>query len=486
MAILFSFLLGFFELIFLLAGFSLIPFGFDFRSSLLLFGVAFTLQLIRWAIKRADRRNVVDQSEVPPHDKASPTHTHVSAAPMHNCPCILPANEFLSKHADAYIAFDLETTGLSPSNDCIIEIGAVKVLNGAILEDFSTFVDPGCPIPANITAINHITDTMVAGQPVIRQALTAFLVFAGDMPLVAHNASFDRAFLVAAADLHGLELENPFADSLQMARKLFPNLPNKKLATVCEAIGYQIGQAHRALDDAKAVHAIVLSCAEKQAALDQCEDAYQKHIKLDAKIREDYQAIKQEEADASSLLDAVLELCQQDFSLVAPVRVYCHAKGWPDPAFPSFYRAIVILSKRGDYDAAISVCRQAVDLDIPDKTTEGGMRARLDKLIARRDASLAKTEKNRLAEVQRRERVRMKEEKKAYESARQSLPSNKRQVIQMSPDGETQIKRHESVAAASRETGVAPKGIRDAATGKQKHAGGFVWRYADGAQSDSG
>ena len=389
--------------------------------------------------------------------------------------------------SDAYIAFDFETTGLSPISDRIIEIGAVKVVNGAIVGEYSQLVNPGFHIPESVTIINHISDSMVSGMPSIQQVLPDFLSFIGELPCVAHNASFDCSFLLAAGERCGLDISNSFADTLKAAKVFFPYLPNKKLATVCEAIGYQIGQAHRALDDAKAVHAIVQACAEKQAILDQFEDAYQKHIKLDAKIRDDYQAIKQDEAGASSLLDAVLELCRQDFPLVAPVRAYCHAKGWPDPAFPSFYRAIVILSKRGDYNAAISVCRQAIDLDIPDKTTEGGMAARLEKLIARRDAAQAKAERNRMAEEKRRAMVPIREKKLAAESAAARPPlSNKRQVIQLSPDGGTQIKLHDSVAAASREIGIDPKGIRAAATGKQKVAGGFAWRYADGAQSDSG
>ena len=395
-------------------------------------------------------------------------------------PATVPPEDFLSSSSAAYVAFDLETTGLSPAVDAIIEIGAVKVRDGAVIEEFSQLVDPGFPIPQQATEVNHITDAMVAGMPSIQKALIDFLIFIEDYPCVAHNAKFDMSFLYAAVVRCGLDMENDAVDTLKMARKFFSQLPDKKLATVCDAIGYQIGEAHRALDDAKAVHAIVQACSALFVRLSPLETAYYLHFDISRKIRDDYRLAQKCADDATQKIDAVLSLCREDFSLVQPAREYAAYKEWPAPRFDSFRRAILIYTKQKDFDAAIEVCKQAISLDIPDDSVN--MSARLERLYAQRESYHKKQKQGETSAGKREKEQRVQQEKTGQKTV-SNAGTNKRKIIQLSYDGTEVVKTHESIASAAREIGIDKSCIRDAINGKQKHAGGFSWKLAE--QSDT-
>ena len=388
---------------------------------------------------------------------------------------------FFQKHLKAYVSFDLETTGLDAESCRIIEIGAVKVLDGQIIDTFQTFVNPGIGrhIPPEASAINHITDDMVASAPFYGTAIPSFVQFIEDLPLVAHNAAFDIKFMYAAFSELNIPKPLLFADSLKMARQCFPGLPNKKLGTVCDHIGYQIGQAHRALDDAKAVHAIVQACASAASDKLEVEEAYQLHMKLSTQIEDQYKFAQEYTDDADAQMDAILALCYQDFGLVDQARRYCELCGWPNPAFHSFNRAIIILSKRKDYDAAISVCQQAIDKDIPYLSLPGGMTERKEKLVARKNANAQKEQRLQEQTAAREARKAKQEEKKAAAESKSPSPGQKRPVLQLSFDGTEIIKEYESVASAAKAMEIDKSCIRDAANGKQKHAAGFTWKYAD-------
>ncbi len=173
------------------------------------------------------------------------------------------------------VVFDLETTGLSPVNDRMTEIGAVKLKNREIVGEFQTFVNPNMPIPENITELTGITDDMVSDAPYEQKALADFLEFAGRAVLVAHNAQFDTSFIKAACERQGVKYAFSSVDTVALCRAALPNLKNHKLDTVAKQ--YKLGDFnhHRAIDDAKMLTSIflrLLSDAGKLGTLEKFGD----------------------------------------------------------------------------------------------------------------------------------------------------------------------------------------------------------------------
>lgn len=163
-----------------------------------------------------------------------------------------------------YIIFDLETTGLSAATERIIEIGAVKVENGEILESFDLFVDPEKAITPEITRLTSITNEMVAGAPKEAEALEQFFRFCdGCDILVAHNADFDMGFLRAAIRRCGREEDPVQIDTLVMARAMYPELKKHNLDTIAERLGVTQKHHHRADDDARVLAEIFLKMVQK-------------------------------------------------------------------------------------------------------------------------------------------------------------------------------------------------------------------------------
>lgn len=157
-----------------------------------------------------------------------------------------------------YIVFDLETTGFSSIKDKIIEIGAVKVVNGEVVDRFSTFVNPKRPIPFEITQLTGITDEMVIESPDIETILPQFLEFAGDGVLVAHNAGFDVGFIEQNCRYQEIVPNFVYVDTVALARVLLPTLSRYKLNVVAKALGIPLENHHRAVDDAKATAEIFM------------------------------------------------------------------------------------------------------------------------------------------------------------------------------------------------------------------------------------
>ena len=153
--------------------------------------------------------------------------------------------------ADTYVVFDIETTGFSPVKNRIIEIGAVKVVDGVITDKFSTFVNPDVPIPFDIEKLTSINDAMVLPYPKIDVILPRFLEFVGDAVLVAHNAGFDVGFIGHYAEALGLPFSPTVLDTVSLARLLLPNLNRFKLDTVAKALNISLENHHRAVDDAE-------------------------------------------------------------------------------------------------------------------------------------------------------------------------------------------------------------------------------------------
>jgi DNA polymerase III subunit alpha, Gram-positive type len=167
---------------------------------------------------------------------------------------------------DEFIAFDIETTGLSPNSDRITEIGAVRIVNGEVRDSFDTFVNPERPIPAKITELTGITDEMVKGAPSEEEALRSFFDFCGENAvLIAHNADFDTSFIRTAALRHGMEFKNTYIDTIPMCRSLLKGIKNYKLDTVAKFLKLEDFHHHRACDDAAILAKIFLCLLQRTA-----------------------------------------------------------------------------------------------------------------------------------------------------------------------------------------------------------------------------
>lgn len=150
-----------------------------------------------------------------------------------------------------YVVYDLETTGISPNYDEVIEISAVKVRDGVITDQFSELVNPGRPIPYGTSRVNHITDDMVGDAPSFDEVLGRFVEFAGDDVLVGHNIhQFDMKFLYRDAERYfGQTITNDYIDTCRMAKICFPDWSHRRLGDLADYYGISTDGAHRALAD---------------------------------------------------------------------------------------------------------------------------------------------------------------------------------------------------------------------------------------------
>lgn len=152
---------------------------------------------------------------------------------------------------NSFVALDLETTGLNPATDRILEIGAVKFINGKEAEVFSALVDPGRQVSDRIVELTGITNEMAESGMEYTGAVERLVAFCEDLPLLGHNIIFDYSFVKRAAVNQNLKFEKKGVDTLKIARKLLPELPRRSLEYLCEY--YQIGEDthHRATEDAR-------------------------------------------------------------------------------------------------------------------------------------------------------------------------------------------------------------------------------------------
>lgn len=157
----------------------------------------------------------------------------------------------INKYTPNYVIFDLETTGISPNHDEVIEISALKVKGGEVVDEFNTLVNPGRKIPFGATKVNGITNAMVAEAPAFSHVLAEFLDFAEGLVLVGHNiARFDMKFIWRDAEQYFGEIpQNNYVDTLQVARKHLPKMEHHRLVDLAEHYGISSEGAHRALND---------------------------------------------------------------------------------------------------------------------------------------------------------------------------------------------------------------------------------------------
>ena len=152
---------------------------------------------------------------------------------------------------DEMTVFDIETTGLDNRSAKIIEIGAVKIKGGEVIDTIDFFVDPECPIPEEITKLTSITDEMVEGQIKEKEAIEKFLTFAGGDMLIAHNANFDVGFIRVAAERHNIPFNNTYLDTLGLSKYVNSELKSHKLDVIAKHYGLEDFHHHRASDDAE-------------------------------------------------------------------------------------------------------------------------------------------------------------------------------------------------------------------------------------------
>jgi len=158
-----------------------------------------------------------------------------------------------------FVVVDVETTGLSPREGGITEIAMVKVRNGMIWDEYSTLVDPLIPIPAEVTAITGIDDSMVAGAPTAEEVAAPIAEFLGRGVFTAHNAPFDLGFVNSTLAKGDLEpIQNPVICTVKLARRLLPRLPSKSLGPVTQQLGIKNTHRHRAAGDAYATAQVLI------------------------------------------------------------------------------------------------------------------------------------------------------------------------------------------------------------------------------------
>ncbi len=181
-----------------------------------------------------------------------------------------------------FVVFDLETTGAKTPPCRITEIGAYRVKNGAITDEFHTLVNPEMPIPFFITQLTGISDQMVRHEPRFHEIAADFLEFIGDSVLVAHNAHFDMRFLNhEIGRIHeNYRVANPSLCTVQLSRKLLPHIENHRLNTVAEYYSVSLVNHHRASDDARATAHIFINLLEDLQTRGICDLATAKKLKV--------------------------------------------------------------------------------------------------------------------------------------------------------------------------------------------------------------
>ena len=199
----------------------------------------------------------------------------------------------------SYIAFDLETTGLDPQENEIIEIGALKVRDGKVAERFMEFIRPLTPVSAAITDLTGITNEMVAGARPRKAVISDFLDFCGDDVLIGHNISFDYSFMKAGAAMDNMPFEKMGIDTLKIARKVHKDLDSKSLGRLCAYYHIENKSAHRAYHDALATAKLYQTLAHYFEADD---PKLFKPIQLTYKIKKSQPATSKQIAFLDSLV----------------------------------------------------------------------------------------------------------------------------------------------------------------------------------------
>jgi DNA polymerase III subunit epsilon len=168
----------------------------------------------------------------------------------------MPKDQLKNKAAPAcneVIILDFETTGLSSDYDRVIEVGALLVKNHKIIDEFVELMNPGVSLSSFITSLTGISNTMLKGKPKPERVMPQLIDFIKDKPIIAHNATFDKRFLMAELSRARLSIKNPFLCTMRLAKKLIPDAASYKLAEIAKHVGIRVNakSSHRAIGDAK-------------------------------------------------------------------------------------------------------------------------------------------------------------------------------------------------------------------------------------------
>lgn len=157
---------------------------------------------------------------------------------------------------NSIVVFDLETTGCNPQEDFIIEIGAIKVIDGEIVDRRSQLINPCIDIPEYITELTGINDLMIINKPTIDIVIPKFVEFCDGSDIMGHNILFDYGFIKANCLKYGYTFEKCAIDTLRLSRKLLPDIPSRKLGELCKYYNIDLTKAHRAMHDAQATYEV--------------------------------------------------------------------------------------------------------------------------------------------------------------------------------------------------------------------------------------
>lgn len=224
-----------------------------------------------------------------------------------------------------YVVVDLETTGLNPKLDKIIEIGALKIKDGRVQSVYETFINPGRMIPQRITEVTGINDDMVKEAPYIETVIGEFIEYTEELPLVGHNLIFDYSFIKASAVNSRLRFERKGIDTLKIARVNLSGLESKRLDSLCEYFGISDENHHRAVNDAAATKELYeILCekyeqennefkpydlvykAKKQSPITERQAKFLKDLVSFHSITPDYDIDKLTKNEASRIIDKII------------------------------------------------------------------------------------------------------------------------------------------------------------------------------------
>ena len=402
----------------------------------------------------------------------------------YSCPDAIPGKP---SGETAYVFIDVETTGLSPRDDDIVQVSAVRYFGDKAADGINTYINPGRSIPTKATQIHGITDAMVKKAPSIGEIRGPFLDLINGAVLVGYNTTFDLNFLNKAFDDALANVE--YIDVMWEARNRLV-LSDYKLETVATCLGIRPdGAFHNALHDCKSTAAIFfqLGLHEDPGLI----RVY--HSRITTRTQREMPLMYSNEQSESYWYGSPSYECwvegEQERiagNIEKALRLFDQSKAMArnnDGSGPAIYESYAkAYRKMKDYEREISVLEEAIQCCTGSAAEDFTLRKKkAENLLASRKRQEEEAKQREEKRAKREERKRLEEEK-----AKNRQPLG-RPIMQLDENGSV-IKVFESVTAAAKEVGVSTKGIRSAACGIQKHAGGFVWKYVsdeEAADNDS-